>query len=160
MKRAIVIIFLLGIAGLCKSVSAQIILTKQYATQHNLPFAKDLPADTVYYYLDTAAVPKHDPKIKILTESDGKKYAIYCQCVQDYDKNIYLFNPLEKRVLIDDKKFKMLKIWTLTNFVSFMQDQGIEAFGKNYKVYFIEPLNGKYLVNQVYNASGEITIID
>jgi hypothetical protein len=160
MRYLIIILALLGMMALNNPIHAQIILTKQYAIQHNFPFAKDLPPDTLYCYIDTTAVPKNHPLVKILTEPDGKRYGIYCQCVPYYDKNIYLFNPVNRRATIDNKKFKALRLTPLSNFISFMQEPGTGDFNKNYKIYIIEPLNGKYLVNQVFNASGDITIID
>ncbi|MGF7080773.1 hypothetical protein [Mucilaginibacter sp. UYCu711] len=155
LKIKFIIIFLFGIFGLHNLLFAQ-----KVALPDRIP---GTPADTLYYFFDKNHSSDTIRMTKTSSEVFEKFFKINCGCLyldnKSYeDKNILLNSLTKQDVIINESKFKSLKMITLTELIDFIKTHngiyfGKNAFGGAYIVYIIEPGKNGFILHNVHNAS-------
>jgi hypothetical protein len=97
--------------------------------------------DTVYYLLDTAAVPIKDRMFRMDNEGPFRFYLLECSCYPSSVGIPFYFNVHRKKRIIDKKTFLQLKTSSITELIGFALES-LEPKPVKYKFIFIEP-NGE-----------------
>ncbi|MGY3054690.1 hypothetical protein ACVWYG_002899 [Pedobacter sp. UYEF25] len=102
--------------------------------------SKIVKLDTIYYFLDTAAVPKKDRFFKFESESHYKVYFLQCKCYP-YGKDIPFFydadNPNIKKISIAN--FEKIKTVSITELINIVLSSLPQPAWTKYVFVFIEP---------------------
>jgi hypothetical protein len=95
--------------------------------------------DTVYYLLDTAAVPIKDRMFRMVDEGPFRIYFLACRCYP-YSRGIpFIFNINRKRErIINKQEFRQLKISSITELIDFAL-KSLDPKPVKYNFIFIEP---------------------
>lgn len=100
--------------------------------------------DTVYYLLDTAAVPIKDRMFKMDNEGPFRIYVLGCRCYPSSTNIGFYFNIYGKRErIINQQEFRRLKTSSITALIDFAI-KSLDPKAANYEFIFIEP-NGEDL---------------
>jgi hypothetical protein len=96
--------------------------------------------DTVYYLLDTAALPIKDRMFQIENEGPARMYLLKCKCYPSSTSIPFYFDISRKRErIINKQEFRQLKTSSLTELIDFAI-RSLDPKAATYQFIFIEPV--------------------
>lgn len=109
-----------------------------------------LPAkDTVYFLVDTLAVPAKDRMFEITDEGKFKTFGLLCKCYQ-FGMDAYFYHDLTSgKKFIDREEFEKIKTVSINELITITAQFAKDKIDKT-AFYFIEPDGQKMRVTRVY----------
>ncbi len=123
--------------------------------------AQSVKRDTLYYLLDTLAVPAKDRLFKYESENANIKWiTINCPCLDHNIKPGFRMN-ISKQKIVDRKWLQTNQTIGLSSLLNYLKTHASQKLSNSFDLFFVEP-NGRksFKINKVLFLGGEITITD
>lgn len=105
--------------------------------------------DTVYFLVDIAKIPPNDNIISTLIEGPAKWFVFNCECLK-YNGTPSFYSIISKRIIIDKKEFKKLKLISITQLMKIVKANDNYNIDDKCATWFIEPKGRKYILQRAF----------